>query len=296
LARLLDDPLLQVGVRKADGSYVDTDGAPIDLPDGMGDRIATRIDQGTLGAAVIVHDRTVLADEALLEAVASVVRLSSDNAELTAEARQRLTQLTAARRRLLTSEDEERRRLSRSLHDRTGSNLTAVEEVLVSLLKSIDEDSPLRDATQSALEQLRVARADLDTIARGLHPWESSSDLKTALDAMAQQAPLPVSVRVAASPERREVASAIYYLCSEAVANTVKHTSAGRMEIELIDRGRALTATVTDDGQGGADPERGTGLQGLIDRIAGLGGELVIQSPEGSGTRLIARFPLEGDS
>jgi signal transduction histidine kinase len=296
MARLLDDPLLEVGVRRPDGSYVDTQGTPIDIPDEESPRIVTWVGQGTPPPAVIVHDGTSLADNALLDAVTSVTRLSSANAELTAQARQQLTELTAARRRLLTSEDEERRRLSKSFHDRTESNLMAVEEVLATILASDDEDAPARIAAQSALGQLRQARRDLDTIARGLHPWEASSDLETALVAMARRASLPVSVTVAAQPKQREVASAIYYLCSEAVANTLKHASADQVEIELIENGSALIATVTDDGQGGADPGKGTGLSGLIDRVAGLGGELVVRSPRGAGTRLIATFSLEGDA
>jgi signal transduction histidine kinase len=296
MARLLDDPLLEFGVRQPDGTYVDTQGAPIDIPDEVNPRIATRVGQGTRSDAVIVHDRTLLADNSLLDAVTSVTRLSSVHAELTAQARHQLTQLTAARRRLLTSEDEERRRLSKSLHDRTEPNLFAVEELLVSIVSSNEGDSAARNAAQNALGQLRVAHRDLDTIARGLHPWESSSDLETALVAMAGQAPVPVSVIVAALPERYEVASAVYYMCSEAVTNAVKHASADHIEIELIQSGGALTATVTDDGQGGADPSMGTGLAGLVDRVAGLGGVLVVKSQRGAGTRLTATFSLEGDA
>lgn len=296
MARLLDDPLLEVGVRRPDGSYVDTQGTLIDIPDEESPRIVTWVGQGTPPPAVIVHDRTLPADNALLEAVTSVTRLSSANAELTAQARQQLTELTAARRRLLTSEDDERRRLSKSLHDRTEPNLMAVEEVLAPILASNDGAAPARNAAQNALEQLRLAQRDLDTIARGLHPWESSSDLETALVAMARRASLPVSVTVAALPERREVASAIYYLFSEAVANTLKHASADQVEIELIEDGGALIAIVTDDGRGGADPGKGTGLEGLIDRVAGLGGDLVVRSPRGAGTRLTATFSLEGDA
>ena len=294
LSRLLDDPLLQVGILQADGCYLDTHGFPIDIPDGLGPRTATWVGQRTPDDAVIVHDRTLRADNALLEAVTSVTRLSSANAELTAQARQQLAELTAARRRLLTSEDEERRRLSKSLHDRTEPNLLAVEELLVSIVASNDGDSSARSAAQNAREQLRLARRDLDTITRGLHPWESSSDLETALVAMAKQASFPVSVNVAALPEKQEVASVIYYVCSETVANTLKHASADHIEIKLIEKGGALTVTVTDDGKGGADPSKGTGLKGLADRVAGLGGELAIQSPEGAGTRVTATFSVEG--
>jgi signal transduction histidine kinase len=85
-------------------------------------------------------------------------------------------------------------------------------------------------------------------------------------------------------------------MCSEAVTNAVKHASADHIEIELVQRAGALTVTVTDDGQGGADPSKGTGLEGLVDRVAGLGGELVVQSQKGAGTRLTATFSLEGDA
>ena len=296
MSRLLDDPLLQVGVRQADGRYVDTRGLPIDIPEQAGHRVATWIGRDSPDDAVIVHDRSLLADDALLEAVRAVTRLSSANVELTARARQQLAELTAARRRLLTSEDEERRRLSKTLHDRTEARLMAIDEVLVSIVASTDSDSPVKSAAQRALEQLGVARRDLDIITRGLHPWESSTDLEAALVAFAKRASVPVSVDVGAMPARREVASVIYYLCSEAVANTLKHAAADHIAIELIERDGALTVTVTDDGKGGAVPSKGSGLEGLVDRVAGLGGELVIQSPKGAGTRLIATFSVDGNA
>jgi signal transduction histidine kinase len=295
MSKLLGDPLLQVGVRQADGRYVDSRGLPIDIPQEASPRIATWVGRGTPDDAVIVHDRSLLADDALLEAVRAVTRLSSAHAELTSRARQQLAELTAARRRLLTSQDEERRRLSKTLHDRTESSLMVVGDVLDSIVSN-DGDATVRSAAERALEQLSVARGDLDTIARGLHPWESSSDLEAALAAIAERAPVPVSVDVAAMPERREVASVIYYLCSEAVANTLKHASADHIGIELMERGGALTVTVTDDGKGGAALSKGTGLEGLADRVAGLGGELVIHSPEGFGTRLTATFSVDGDA
>jgi signal transduction histidine kinase len=165
--------------------------------------------------------------------------------------------------------------------------------MLISMADCDDSNSPAI-AAENALDQLRLARRELDTIARGLHPWESSGDLETALVALAARAPIPVSVTVEAQPERREIASAIYYVCSEAVANAVKHSSADHIEIELTLRGGALVVSVTDDGHGGADPNKGTGLGGLADRVAGLGGELVVESQRGAGTGLTATFSHEG--
>lgn len=296
LAKLLDDPRLELGVRDNDGRFVDAQGALIQLPGAASPRTATRIGQGARGDAVIIHDRSLLADNTLLEAVTSVTRLSTANAELIARASQQLTDLTAARRRLLSSEDQERRKLSHALGNGTDANLAAVERALTSILESSEDEQPARQAAREALDQLHMVRRDLDRIARGLHPWESSSDLEMALRTMSNRAPVPVSVTVTTLPERHEVASAIYYLCSEALANALKHASADHIEIEVTTDEGALTATVTDDGRGGAEPGKGTGLEGLIDRIAGVGGELLIESPEGVGTRLTARFSLESSA
>jgi signal transduction histidine kinase len=99
------------------------------------------------------------------------------------------------------------------------------------------------------------------------------------------------------APDERfpaELEVAAWYVCAEAVANAAKHAGTATVAIEVRRDGQSLTVTITDDGPGGADPARGTGLRGLADRVEALGGRLVVESAEGSGTRLAAELPLPG--
>lgn len=296
LARVLDDPLLEIGFRTEDGSYVDASGDHIDLPVEGSSRAATLVDQGTGRQAVIIHDRTLLADTTLLEAVSEVATLSASNAELNTRARHQLIELTEARRRILTSEDQERRRLSNWLYNETEPGLASVEELLVFAVEALDSEPGIVAPVGDALDQLRRARHDLHTITQGLHPWESSGDLRTTVLALAEHSPVPVTITIADISIRDEVASAIYYVCSEAVANALKHAAAGHIEIELMREPDRVTLTVSDDGRGGADAGGGSGLRGLVDRVVGLGGVLQVESPRGQGTLLTASFPVDGEA
>jgi len=296
LARVLDDPLLEIGFRTDDGSYVDASGDHIDLPAEGSSRVATLVDQGTGRQAVIIHDRTLLADTTLLEAVSEVATLSASNAELNARARHQLTELTEARRRILTSEDQERRRLSNWLYDETEPGLASVEELLVFAVEALESYPGIVTPVGDALDQLRRARDDLHTITQGLHPWESSGDLRTAMLALAEHSPVPVTITIPDISIRDEVASAIYYVCSEGVANALKHAAALHIEVALMRDYDRVTLTVSDDGRGGADADGGSGLRGLVDRVAGLGGVLQVESPRGQGTLLTASFPVDGES
>jgi signal transduction histidine kinase len=292
MARLLGDPMLEIGFRNGDGRFVDTLGTTLELPAIGSSRVATPIELTKGKAAVIIHNESLSSDGVLLDAISTVTRLSASNAQLNADARSRLIELTASRRRLLVAEEDERRRLSGKLRDRTERPLAEVEGLLTATVGDSMADPVVVDSARSALDQLRLATRDLDSIVWGLLPWGRGDDLGVALEELAARSPIPIELDVATEPINRETASTVYYVCSEAVTNTLKHAGASHIQIEVHRGAEGLTILVCDDGSGGADPTAGTGLQGLMDRVSALGGDLTVESRPGTGTRLAGRLPF----
>jgi signal transduction histidine kinase len=292
LADLLDDPELVVA-RRADDGWVDDLGRAIAGSDVSG-RVLTVV-PGLATPIAIVHDASLASDPALLEALASVTRLATRNAELDLATQRLLDDLVASRRRLLDAEDEERRRLSRRLHSGVGQRLDAVEAHLVAGASAVDDRS-VGDAIQRARNQLDRTRDDLVVIAQGLHPGDPGGHLVDALSSLVGGSPVPAELRAPDRPQdsvSARVGVALSYCCAEALANAVKHAAATRIVVELSFDGGAVRLVVTDDGIGGADVASGTGLRGLRDRVEALGGALRLESAPGAGTRLTVTLPSE---
>ena len=208
-----------------------------------------------------------------------------------AEARE---QLAASRARIVEAGDAERRRLERNLHDGAQQRLVALA-LTVRLAERKLETEPgeacvLLGRAGTELEQ---ALGELRELARGLHPAVlAERGLGPALDALATRAPVPVEVDGAVAGRlEAPVEAAAYYVVAEALTNVAKYAkaSAARIEVDRDDGG--LVVTVADDGVGGADASRGSGLRGLADRVEALGGRLEVASPEGGGTTLRATLP-----
>jgi signal transduction histidine kinase len=288
LARVLGDPSLELGYWQPDDDrFVDIAGRPITPPRDADARTATYIHQGGHPFAVLIHDRAVLADPSLLGAVGTAARLTATNAELNTSLRQQVGAVAASRRRLLLAADDERRRLEQRLRDGAVRRLTQMHHSMVGVA-GVASSEHLRTAT----DQLELTIDELAVLAQGLHPRELTAGLHSALTAIAARNAVPVRLT---APERRfpaEVEVATYYTCAEALANVTKHAAATSATIEAAERDGWLTVMVSDDGRGGADPSRGTGLRGLADRIESLGGQLIVESVVSAGTRLIATIPL----
>ena len=139
------------------------------------------------------------------------------------------------------------------------------------------------------------AAAELQELSRGIHPAVlSEGGLGPALRTLARRSAVPVDLEVTANarcPEPVEVAA--YYVASEALANAMKHAQASRVEMSLATRDGSLLLSVRDDGVGGADPARGSGLAGLADRVEALGGSIRLHSAAGAGTHITVDLPLE---
>ena len=291
LARALGDPTLELGYWLPEsGAYVDAAGRPLTLPGADSDRSVTRVERDGQAVAVLVHDRVVLDDPGLVEAVAAAARLGASNARLQAEVRAQVSELQESRRRLVRAGDEERRRLEQRLHEGAERRLVAVGHVLER------ESGNARRTGAAGIEHARgqLARtlADLHDLAGGLHPRAlTDNGLAAALPSLAQRSPVPVELTVSAERLPAEVEAAAYFICSEALANVAKYASASRAVVHVTADERAAQVEIVDDGVGGADPAQGSGLRGLADRVDALGGTLHLESPPGGGTRLAAEIP-----
>jgi signal transduction histidine kinase len=241
--------------------------------------------------AALVHDPAVLDDPGLAEGVAVAARLGATNERLQVEVRSQLAGLLASRRRLLQAGDDERRRLELRLRNGAVRRLEALARSMAGARPVVGTTS--RGHFDQAQSQLARALDDLHALALGLHPRVLvEQGLEGALGALAAHSPVPVSVDVASGRVAAETEVAAYFVCSEALANVVKYAHASRVEIRVAPTDGRLEVEVADDGVGGADPARGSGLHGLIDRVEALGGTLRVESRPQRGTRLDAALPL----
>jgi signal transduction histidine kinase len=290
LARALGDPTLEVGYRLGDG-YVDAEGRPLTMPAPGSQRRVTPVERHGEEVAVLVHDPAVLDDPRLAGALATAAGLAASNARLQAEVRAQLAELDASRRRLVSAGDEERRRLEQRLRD-------TVELRLTKLARTLDRahaDGGGGARMKSAEEQLARTLDELRDLAAGLHPGGlDEAGLADALVSLARRSPVPVELSVPDGPLPEEIATAAYFVCSEALANVIKYAGATRAVISVTERSDRLLVEVADDGVGGAVIGTGSGLVGLADRVEALGGRLDVDSPSGRGTRVTAELPLGG--
>jgi signal transduction histidine kinase len=297
LAWALGDPTLEVGYwLPSAGDFVDSEGRPFALPDPGSDRPVTIIEGEGRPIAALVHDPAVLDDPDLREAVSSAAQLAAANARLQAEVRAQVAELRASRLRILEAGDEERRRLEWRLRQGAEQRLERLAERLRRTRLSARSDAAAERIDRSEA-QLARALEELRQLAHGLHPRVlAEAGLAGALASLAEQAPVPVEVVAPAAKLPPEVEAVAYFLCSEALANIAKHASASRISISVTTGDGRVRIEVEDDGLGGADPARGTGLRGLADRVEALGGTLHVESPAGEGTRLAAEIPLGGET
>jgi signal transduction histidine kinase len=297
LARALGDPTLEVGYwLPNEGAFVDSEGRPFALPNPGSERSVTVIERGGQPLAALVHDPAVLDDPGLREAVASAAQLAAANARLQAEVRVQVAALRESRRRILEAGDEERRRLGRRLREGAEQRLERLADRLRGTRLSARTEAA-RERIDRIEAQLARTLEELRQLAHGLHPRVlAEAGLAGALASLAEQAPVKVEVVAPAAKLPAEVEAVAYFLCSEALANIAKHASASRVSVSVTTGDGRVRVEIEDDGLGGADPARGTGLRGLADRVEALGGTLHLESPAGGGTRLAAEIPLGGEA
>ena len=205
------------------------------------------------------------------------------------------SELEASRARIVATADATRRRIERDLHDGAQQRLLSLALELRAAQTAVPAEMTTHRAELSHVaEGLTDVLHGLREIALGLHPAIlAEGGLGAALKTLAQRSPIPVELDVRAQgrlPEHVEVA--VYYVVSEALTNAAKHARASKVDVNVVVRDRVLRVTVGDDGVGGADPAGGSGLLGLKDRAAAIGGTLRVESRRGEGTSLVAELPL----
>lgn len=297
LARALHDPSLQVAYwLPEEERYVDVAGRGVSLPlEGETTSAATTfVERDGARVAALMHDPSLLDDEGLVEAVCAAAGLALENERLQAELRAHLEELRASRVRIVEAADAERRRLERDLHDGTQQRLVSVSMAL-GLAESALATDPQRARTilEETRRNLGAALQDLRDVSQGIHPAIlTERGLEPALRELSYTASVPIGLAVSVDGRLpAPVEAAVYYVVAEAVTNVVKHAAASGVSVTVDRLDRSAVVEVVDDGVGGADSGRGTGLRGLSDRVEAFGGVLTVVSAPGTGTRLRAEIP-----
>jgi signal transduction histidine kinase len=292
LEAALGDPTVQIGYATGRGDLVDEAGRPLSIQDATNATTVTPIVVDGEEVGVVVHAASIRDDPAVITAISAAMRLVAQHVRLQAQVRAQITQVTASRRRLLTVADEERRRLSSRLGVGAHHRLDVLGDLLVTAegIAGATSDGLAGDV-RTAVQQFEHTVADLRELARGLHPVALQGGLVPALTALVERSPVPATLHITAASVPAEVETAVYYVCAEALANVAKHAP-GASATVVVRGGDILDVVVSDDGAGGADHAAGTGLVGLNERVEALGGEFVVDSAPGAGTRVHARLPL----
>ena len=242
---------------------------------------------GVLAAATTSDDALPEGHEQRLCDFADLVAQALANADA-------YEKLAASRARLVEVGDAERRRLERNLHDGAQQRLVSVSLELNLVAAKLESDPVVaRQVLTEAQEELARGLTELRELARGIHPAVlTERGLGPALDALLTRA--PIAVEITELPEGRlpaHVEAAAYYVVAEAITNVGKYAHASSARVSISRANGAATVSVTDDGVGGADPARGSGLRGLAARVEALNGHLDVDSAPGRGTRIRAEIP-----
>jgi signal transduction histidine kinase len=295
LAEALGDPSLELAYwLPALDQWVDAAGEPFLLPTADPGRACTPVEHGGERVAMLVHVASVAEERELVRAVGAAAALALENERLDAELRASVQELRASRVRIVESADAARRRIERDLHDGAQQQLVTLALALRAARSRLERDPKEAGALlDAAAHDLDAAIRELRELARGIHPAVlSDRGLRAALEALAQRAPLPVEVEIRLEhrlPEQVEAAA--YYVVAEAITNVAKYAQASHASVAVRRANGTATVIVRDDGVGGADPTRGSGLRGLAARVEALNGRLEIDSPPEGGTRVTAEIP-----
>jgi len=294
LADALGDPSLELAYWLPDREvYVAEDGAEVTLPEPGAGRSVTPVVRDGECVAAIIHDPSLDEEPEFVRGAAAAAALALESERLAAELRARVEELRASRGRLVRAGLDERRRLERDLHDGAQQRLVSLRLALGMAQDRVDEDPDMtRMLLDRGVKELESALAELRELARGIHPGVlTDHGLGPALSSLADRAPLPVDVEADADRLPPAVESAAYFMVAEALTNVAKYSRAEHARVSVERRNGHVRVEVSDDGLGGADANRGSGLRGLADRIAALDGRLTVESPDGAGTVVRADIP-----
>lgn len=285
LRRVLRDPQLRVGLLVPGASgFVDSDGRPVE------DTGMVPVLLGGLQIGVLASSGT--AGPPVLRAVAASAASLVEVARLRAELARALREVEASRMRLVQAGDAERRRLERDLHDGAQQRLVALGMAMRLAQRHLGKGTVDVDALlDQGVAELSTAIAELRQIAHGLRPTSLDDGLQAALAAITQSLPIPVRLQIAAGDLPNDVIVTAYYVAAEAVTNAAKYSRATSIAVQVAQSPEDVQIRIEDNGCGGAAARPGSGLSGLIDRVAAVGGSLSMHSPPGQGTTIEAVLP-----
>ncbi|MCP9944826.1 sensor domain-containing protein [Streptomyces somaliensis] len=246
------------------------------------------------GAVSLVLTHLLLTRYADARAEATVYLLGRRKPEQGTDQEQYIGRLVRSRARIMDAYDAERRRIERDLHDGAQQRLTGLIMTLgLARLAVTDSGTEIRELVERAHEQARLTLTELRDLVHGIFPAVlTDRGLPIALTALAESSPLPVTAEIELANRLPEaVEAATYFVVCEALANVTKHSEANEARLSLRMSGPRLVLEVYDDGRGGADAEDGSGLLGLADRVAALGGTVHLSSPIGGPTLLHVEIP-----
>ena len=292
LRDVMSDPTLELRFFLPDSqNRVDVAGRPVLAARDEG-RARVPITRGGLLLGHVVHGTSDADRQALLGHLVEIGGLALEMVRLRVELRRQLAEVRASRARIVTATNEERQRIERDLHDGAQQRFVSVGLALRHAQHALGAAAPeVSSALDGAVAEIGVAIDELREMARGLRPAQLDAGLGTALRELASHAPLPVEVHVSGQRPNPGVEVDAYFTACEGLTNAVKHARANRVVLSAARHDGRLVVSVVDDGVGGATPGAGSGLTGLLDRVAAQGGTLRITSETGAGTTLLAEFP-----
>ncbi|PJJ63684.1 sensor histidine kinase [Compostimonas suwonensis] len=284
LREALHDDRLTVAVRRlSDHALIGVDGIPVVLP-GSGTPVRMRGEQ--IGVIVASEGSGRLPDD-----VRSAAAPLMDAVRMRAELAHAAAELAASRERIVRAGVEERRRLERDIHDGAQQRLVALGMQLRVLQRTAGDLPTVTASLDTAVAELSIAVAELRRLAHGIRPSTLDDGLVAALSDLGRLRPDIIELHVHAGELPDEIATTAYYVASEAITNALKHADATRIRVDVRQTSHELAVQIGDDGRGGADIRPATGLAGLQDRVAGIGGRLTVTSPPAGGTIVEALLP-----
>ncbi len=295
LAKLLGDPSVEIVYwLQEKNRFVTECGQEFDAAAEARNRVVHPIDDLNECVGAVVYSSNANDRSDLLGAAECDIGPAMRDSRLEAELRAEIAEISSSRLRLLASADEKQRRIERDLHDGAQQGLVsiALDLALTANDPAIDERS--RAALVRSAAALTTITEELRELARGVHPAIlSDGGLDGAIKSLADRCPIPTKIRGSCDENLpRAVESAAYFVVAEALTNIARGSHAANVEISVTIADSKLALIVSDDGCGGADPSKGTGLHGLADRVDAVGGKFAIESPQGGGTRIFVELPV----
>jgi len=284
LAKALGDPSLEVGWWTAERRvFTTTGGAEVSAPAGGGERRGLTVEVDGQRVALVVGDAARLDESGVRDAILRASDLATEHARLAGRIRAATRDVEESRGRLIRAAEAERVALADELEREVGTPLRALGQRLA----GVDTSDPVR----RAIDLVDRALGELAALASGLQPSALCRGLAAALAQLADQTPLAIAVRVDENVDDPAIAQVTYYVCAEAITNAVRHADCTKVAVHVRGIDGALEVLVEDDGRGGVITRPGSGLDGLHDRVASVGGTLDISSQHGRGTVVRARLP-----